>query len=184
MQVGPVTTIKHGKPVPAHEGAAPAHTEPAGYDVHTGEAVIHPAHKPHGKPFANLNFGDASAHQEHPAELNHEPPAPDPAAVHVEDHQEEGVYTVGQLQAVLRGLGWTGRNTTSGAVQVALRDNLYGPVTAEDWQRSATKRDLDPTIVRIDGTHAHVAPETYRALVAVARSKGANVSGRRPMYIP
>lgn len=183
MKVGPVTTIKHGRPVKRRRvnyGAPPslAHTEKA---QHSPANSDHAAH--YGAPPAwDVHTGDAQIQK--PEELHADAPAPEPAASHVEDHQDEGVYTVARIQALLRGLGWTGRNSMQGPVQAPLKDGLYGPVTAENWQRSANKRGLDPSIVRIDGTHVHVAPETFKALIGVARSKGANVSGRRPMYIP
>lgn len=135
--------------------------------VHIGPAVIHD--KPHQD--------DAAAHADHPAEIP--PPATD-----VESHQDvplqlPDVYTVAQLQSILRGLGWTGPNRMGTAMSPDLTDGNFGPVTQGNWMRSANKRNLNPIMERVDGQHARVDPETYATLRNVARSKGANVAGRR-----
>lgn len=204
----PPKRARHGRKHPAQpdtneaiHDTHPAEQHQAANDagvpiVHTGEAIIHKRataskrkpskRKPRGKAFKDLNFADlASADpSQHPADV----PAAQPAPAHsnVETHQSgDVVYTVARVQAVLRGLGWTGDNQTKAtrkSVSPDLTDGNYGPVTAGNWVRSAHKRGLDPTIDRVDGQHVTVNPDTYAALVKAARALGANVSGT--MYIP
>jgi len=110
---------------------------------------------------------------------------PTPAGSGVEDHQDgPREYDIAELQHILIGLGWRGNLTTSGPLSPALQDGLYGPITRADWEQSAKKRNLDPTFERVTGQTAHVDPDTYDALKALARSKGGVVGARRKMYIP
>lgn len=189
---------KHARPALAHPPQPdtneavhephPAQQHQAANTAPTGQAKPR-KRKRKGVKFTDLSFAhmaDADPSQ-HPTDVPHVQPAP--AASNVETHQaSDVVYSVARIQAVLRGLGWTGDNATKAshpAMSPDLTDGDYGPVTAGNWVRSARKRQLDPTIERIDGQHVHVNPDTFAALMKVARGLGANVSGeRRPMYIP
>lgn len=92
---------------------------------------------------------------------------------------DTGGRSVADIQAILRGLGWTGHLTTKGSVQNILRDGLFGPATHDDWQQSANKRRLDPTMERTGPDTARVSVDTYNALKAIAKP---GVSGS--VYIP
>jgi hypothetical protein len=183
-------------PHPAH--VTPEHASPA--DQASSEHAVHPAHH-HASPaeHAAHELPESSLHRQ-------EPPPPEvpvshlskPRVVHrrrrkprvtrlpvqhiTASPHDDGipVTSVANVQGVLRGLGWTGHLTTKGPVIPELKDGLFGQITVDDWEQSANKRGLDPTIVRVNGTTVHVHPDTYSALVAVARSKGAVVG----IYFP
>lgn len=98
---------------------------------------------------------------------------------------DDGTRSVASIQSVLRGLGWRGRLTMKGPVSRDLTDGespLHWPAqpsaTFDDWQQSARKRKLDPSIERLGPNTARVNPDTYRALSAIAQP---SVAG---LYIP
>jgi hypothetical protein len=158
-------TPAHNAPV-HHEAVDPVHSAP----VH--HAAVHPA-----------SSAIHDAQSELLSQLHSAPPEPAPAGSSVQDHAQGGEYDIAELQAILRKLGWRGRLTTSGPIQPALTDGLWGPATHDNWVQSANKRKLDPTIVRITGQTAHVHPSTYAALKRVATAAGV-VGVRSRLFAP
>jgi peptidoglycan hydrolase-like protein with peptidoglycan-binding domain len=63
---------------------------------------------------------------------------------------------VAELQAVLHKVGWTKTHVVP--------DGKYGPKTKLAWEKSATKRKLNPTFDRAGPTEAWVDPQTYAAM--------------------
>lgn len=172
-----------------HHAAAPDHAP------HDHAMPVHTEHdsSEKGPDLTALNFGlrPAARRAAHHAPAEHaaaadthtaEPPSP-----------AEGQYSVANVQAILRALGWRGHLTTRGPLSPDLTDGLspkyedQPSVTRDDWQQSARKRGLDPTFIRVDSVTVHVDPETYATLRDVARSMGGNVVGigrGRRIYIP
>lgn len=194
---------RHTAPAPhkaPHRKPQPAHHEPTLHDhndigptithkpvqrEHVEHTVVHD--QPHVVHHAPIHHASSPVHDAQTqllSDLHNEPPAPATAANDVEQHAHDGEYPIAHLQKILVGLGWRGDNTTSGPIVPALKDGLYGPVTHGDWQRSAVKRNLDPSFDRVSSTVARVDPDTYATLKALAVSKGAVVGARRRMYIP
>lgn len=122
-------------------------------------------------------------------DVHEAPPEPTPA----ESTIVPGEMSVASVQSVLRGLGWTGgtrdqsgwhgRTVTSTNSEL-LSDGEFGPLTVDCWERSATKRNLDPVIERVGPNTARVDPDTYAALRSVARQSGAVVGRGRKLYMP
>jgi len=54
-----------------------------------------------------------------------------------------------------------------------LTDGKYGKKTEAAWQAQAKAHQLDPTIQRVDGTHAKVNSATFQALNAASKNKPA-----------
>jgi len=143
-----------------------AHAMRAVKRKHKRKRVVH-----HVAPVVTAHDAPVEAAAPHAAPLTH-------AAAPVQHHAKHtrkagpGDVRVRQLQKILVALGWRGDATTSGPLIPALQDGLYGPITRRNWQRSARKRNLDTTFARINGKWAHVSLATYKALLAVAQSKG------------
>jgi hypothetical protein len=82
------------------------------------------------------------------------------------------VASTAAVQDVLIRLGWRGKGTTSGNISKDLTDGLYGPTVASNWQQSANKRKLDPSISKAsaDGKQVSVSEKTFLSLKALADS--------------
>ena len=70
------------------------------------------------------------------------------------------VKTVGELQTILYGVGWTTKKLAN--------DPRFGPQTKKAWTVSANTRKLPTTFERVDATHARVAQATYDKMAADA----------------
>jgi hypothetical protein len=82
----------------------------------------------------------------------------------------QSTTSVAAVQDVLIRLGWRAKNKTTGPISKDLTDGLYGGTVVANWQASASKRKLNPSITKAsaDGLSVTVNENTFLQLKNVA----------------
>jgi hypothetical protein len=173
-QVPPLAATMPAVPAMPHEVPDAPTTTPAEQAARGDE----PANGGMGAQTADAADADANTYQQL-ADIHARPIAPAHASQHVEQHARPTkrrkrpavgveVRSVADAQKVLRGLGWKGHLTTKGALSRDLTDGDYGPVTRDNWQQSARKRQLVPLFERVGPKTVRVNAGTYAALAKLS----------------